>query len=422
MAILRAVLLLIVMLASTWPVWSGEIVKKIEIDGLERTKPRVILRELPFTTGSEWKEGDATEGERLLRNLGLFSEVRIMPPDANGKVKVFAKEQWSLWLLPEASRKDGGASSAGLALTDYNMWGLNHHLRLASRWDTGKNFTGNNGNSYQASYLWRRVADSKLSLDASLNTGRSIFDVFQLGSLASSYVLETRDWSVGVGYGFGDVPGEGWDVRFNVDSSDSNYKLKAGAFQPDVQDRRRNGIGFQASFRRIDNHITWITGTQFNYSISFAEKMFGSTINAVRQNASWINYMPIGGQKTLNYRFAAGWVAGNVLRDGLFDVGNRNNIRGYYPGDVQGSAYIYGTVESRIPVTYGSNLQWVTFVDVGQVTRDGKRALNKSVIAGIGTGARWTLRWLVNGTFSADIAYGTALHRWRVHLGTGQDF
>lgn len=425
MAPLIRISVLLLMLAMTGQAWAAEMVQSIKINGLERTKPRVVLRALPFAVGDEWHDEYAEEGERRLRNLGLFSDAHIAPPDANGEVVIVVKERWSFWILPQASRSDGGATTAAVALDDYNLWGLNHHLHIASTWDTGKNFSQvgqNSNNSYNGSYLWRRVADSKYSLDASFTTGRRTFDVYQLGTLTSSYISDTRDWNVGVGYAFGPIPGQGWDVHFAFQSSDTNYKRVNGPFQPDVQDRRRNGVDFRASYRLIDNHITWLTGTQLDYDFNFAEKTFGSTINAVRQTVSWRNYMPIGGQKTLNYRFSAGWVAGNVLRDGLFDVGNRHNIRGYYTGDVQGSAYIYGTIESRIPFSYGSNVQWVAFTDIGHVTRDGKRALGKSVIAGIGTGIRWTLRWLVHGTLCADVAYGTALHRWRVHLGTGQDF
>jgi len=111
-----------------------------------------------------------------------------------------------------------------------------------------------------------------------------------------------------------------------------------------------------------------------------------------------------------------------VLRDGLYDVGDGNGLRGYYPGDLQGSLYAYGTIESRVPLSINSNVQWVAFVDAGHVSRSGKSALGPALIAGVGGGVRWTLRWLVNGTLRADVAYGTAVHHWRLHLGTGQAF
>ena len=125
----------------------------------------------------------------------------------------------------------------------------------------------------------------------------------------------------------------------------------------------------------------------------------------------------MGKQNTLSYRFNAGLVTGNVLRDGLFDVGNQRGMRGYYSGELQGDAYIYGTLEGRHPLELNSNVQVVAFVDTGYVKRTGK-----SVVAGVGGGVRWTLRWLVNGTLRLDGAYGSATRKWRLHLGTGQSF
>ena len=56
------------------------------------------------------------------------------------------------------------------------------------------------------------------------------------------------------------------------------------------------------------------------------------------------------------------------------------------------------------------------------MNRSGRSALGKQVIAGVGGGVRWTLRWLVNGTIRVDGAYGFATKKWRLYLGTGQAF
>jgi len=64
----------------------------------------------------------------------------------------------------------------------------------------------------------------------------------------------------------------------------------------------------------------------------------------------------------------------------------------------------------------------VAFTDIGQIWNRGRRAYGKPLLIGIGAGARLTLRWLVNGTFRADIAYGAASKRWRFYFGTGQSF
>jgi len=64
----------------------------------------------------------------------------------------------------------------------------------------------------------------------------------------------------------------------------------------------------------------------------------------------------------------------------------------------------------------------VAFADVGQIWERGNPALGRDIIVGTGIGVRWILRWLVRGTLRADVAYGWAGRRWRVHFGTGQVF
>ncbi|HKI59772.1 MAG TPA: hypothetical protein VKA23_01950, partial [Mariprofundaceae bacterium] len=333
------------------------------------------MRELPFSEGDEWRSGFAEVGERRLRNLGLFSEAYITPPDARGVVHIRLNDRWPLWLLPEASRSDNGATSAGITLTEHNLWGLHHHLRLATRRDTGKNFSGSNGTSYQGSYLWRRINDSNFGLDASMNEGTSIFDAYQNGLLTSSYLQDNQSWSAGIRYGFGPVPGEGWDVRLGFSANKSAYSLRSGPALADVVGLRRQAVQFSASFRMVDDHITWLTGTMIDYTANVAHKALASDINSYSQTISWRRHLDLGSQNTLGYRINAGLRTGNILRDGLFDVGSRNQMRGYYPGELQGNAYIYGTLEGRHPLEINSNFQLVAFVDAGHVSRNGQGAL-----------------------------------------------
>lgn len=428
MALLKGLSLMLLLLlggaahAGAAEVFSGNEIKVIKISGLKYSNDRVVLRELPFSEGDRWQPEFAAIGARRLRNLGLFSEAVVNPPDAEGMVHVRVNDRWPLWLLPEASRSDNGATSAGLTLTEHNMWGLHHHLRLAMRRDTGKNFSGDHGVSYQSSYHWRRINDSKFGFDVSMNQGTSIFDAYQNGVLTSSYLQENQNWSSGISYALGPVPGEGWDLRLGFSANKSGYSLRSGPALADVIGLRRQSLQFSASYRMIDDQITWLTGTQIDYAADVAHKSLGSNINSYSQTISWRRHLDLGSQNTLSYRVNAGLRTGNVLRDGLFDVGSRNQIRGYYPGELQGNGYIYGTLEGRHPLEINSNLQLAAFVDAGHVNRSGQSALGKPLVVGVGGGVRWTLRWLVNGTIRIDGAYGFATRKWRLYLGTGQAF
>jgi len=398
-------------------------IQRIDIDGLEKTRPVTVLRELPFSQGDIWQEQDKATGERRLRNTGLFAEAVITPPDKDGMVHIWVRDRWSLFVLPEASRSDIGKTSAGITLTEHNMWGLNHNLRLATREETGKNFSGLKGTTFSGSYLWRRVGDGPLSLSLAGNAGRRIFDTFQNGQLSSQYKERNISWSTGLNMAFGPVPGEGWEGSLGFSSSLSNFTLMSGPPSATVIAKHRNAIQTAVSYQFIDDNITWLTGTAFNYAWDIVHRALGSNINVYRQTSSLSTHIPIlDSDSTFDFRISGGGATGSVLQDGLFDIGNSRGMRGYLPGELQGTYYLYSNLEGRMPIKPGSNFQLVGFTDIGQIWNLGKPALGKNPIVGVGAGARLTLRWLVKGTFRSDVSYGLATRNWRFYFGTSQAF
>lgn len=399
----------------------GQLIRNIQIEGLKRTEAQTVLRELPFVEGDAWQADFAELGERRLRNLGIFSEAHITSPDANATVTIYIRERWSLWILPQASRRDDGSSSVSLVLDEYNLWGLNHHLKLGHKRDTGTNFTNLAGSSSEAAYHWARVADSKISLSAASSWGRSIFNAYSLGVRTAQYLDSSKSGSLTLSYALGPVPGEGWGASLGFSGTNSSYQLLAGTAQTDVTGHRLRAVTGGVSYRQINDHITWLTGSAFDYSMSVAHNAFGSTVDNYSHTASFRSYYPFWNENTINVRLNAGLVTGDILRAGLFDIGNRDGLRGYYPGELQGSHYLYGTVEGRFPLRQGSNFQLVTFADAGQI---GGRvtSVTRGVAVGVGGGVRWTFRWLAKGTLRGDVAYGFSSKRWRFYLGTGQAF
>lgn len=398
------------------------VVSSIEVEGLDRTDEVTVLRELPFSVGSTWEDNFADNSARRLLRLGIFSEAYVTPPDDQGRVKVQIKERWSLWVLPQASRKDSGASSASVVVDEYNLWGLNHHVRLGYTRSTGKNFSGLSGSSYAGAYDWRRVADSKLGISVSGSWGRSPFDAYDLGVHAAQYMQTGKSATIMFTYALGNVPGEGWGLHGGFSGSNATYQFLSGTPQANVIGNRIRALLAGISYSMVDDNITWLTGSAMDYSVSLAHKGLGSTVNTYSHTASWRNYYVISGQQTFNVRLNGGVMTGDVLRSALFDVGNRNGLRGYYPGELQGTNYLYGSLEGRFPIRQDSNFQLVTFTDVGKIGGRVGSSVTRGLAVGAGGGFRWTMRWLARGTVRGDVAYGFASKRWRFYLGTGQAF
>ena len=421
---LHFALLFIVALFIAWSTVAAPavIVNGLNIEGLQRTKETTVLRELPFKIGTAWQDSFAVNTERRLRNLGIFSEAVVLPPDKDGTVHVRVKERWTLWVLPQGARADNGASSASLVVDEYNLWGLNHHARLGYKRETGKNFSGLKGTSYEAAYDWRRIADSNLSISIGGSWGHSSLDLYEAGIQTAQYMKTGRSAGITFSYALGEVPNEGWSVSAGLSGSNAAYRFISGIPRNDIVGERVRSVSAGLNYSRVNDHITWLTGRSLGYSLSIAHRALGSTVNSYSHAVAWRKYYSFSGQQTFNLRLNGGLKSGDVMRSGVFDIGNRNGLRGYYPGELQGTQYLYGTFEGRFPIRKDSNFQLVAFTDLGKIGGKVGTSVTRGLAVGAGAGFRWTLRWLARGTIRGDVAYGVSTKRWRFYLGTGQAF
>lgn len=398
-------------------------VQKIALEGLEDSNPRLVLRELPFQPGTRWQPEMKAIAERRLRNLGLFRNVVVHDPDDAGTVVVEAHERWSLWVLPRVSRKDDGSSEIGVNLDEYNLWGLGHHIRVAMDRDTGKNFSSGDGHdSYAVSYHWSRIADTRLGLGLAYNQSNTSYVGFDAGQSVANYREQQHDLLLDLNYGLGPVAGEGWSVHGGLVRANTSFTQIDGMALPDVGDSRATNLIAGVSYTLIDNHITWLSGQRFNYDLSQGIRTLGSDQNTFSHTFSWRKYRHLGQGRTVNFRIDGGQIIGDSQRNARFDLGNRDQMRGYFPGEVLATRYLYGTVEGRFPPEPDSNFFYVAFIDTGHLSDRGEDPLRHALITGLGGGIRWTFRWLVHGTLRLDLAYGEATHNLRLYLGTGQTF
>lgn len=397
-------------------------VRQIRVEGLEDSDPRLILRELPFHSGTAWRSGMKALSERRLRNLGLFRNIVVHAPDEAGDVLIEVHERWSLWILPRLNRNDDGTSGLGVNVDEYNLWGLGHHLRVAVDQDTGKNFSTSNGTSYSLGYQWPKIADTRFGFAFGYHQGNSVYVGFDAGQSVANYIEQRHELLLDMSYGLGPDPGEGWTTHGGLVRSNSSFSFIDGDPLPDVGDNRITSVIAGLEYKLIDDHITWLSGERFEYEIRQGVRALGSDQASLTHTISWRKYRHIGRGRTLNFRLKGGQIAGDSQRDARFDLGNRNEIRGYFPGELLATRFLFGTVEGRFPSEPDSNFVYVAFADIGHLSDRGQDPFGKKVITGFGGGIRWTLRWLVHGVLRVDLAYGLASNNLRLYLGTGQAF
>ncbi|RME81913.1 MAG: hypothetical protein D6771_07700 [Zetaproteobacteria bacterium] len=359
-------------------------IAQVEVLGLRYTQAAMVKRELPFAPGDAWQPEWQEETRRRLMATGLFSEVRVEPPDAAGVVRVYARDRWPLWLVPTATRKDNGESYLGLVLEDYNAWGRGDALRLELRRYAGRNFSRlTREQSLSASYRMRRIGGGDWS-----------------AKLQGWKDPAGRGWSLAAERTLGPTPelgarfALGWRTQWNA----NGFRL----------------LGPQLEWRDevIDEHLDWHRGwrawastwwTNYGLYLSGGYARY-QLLNAVGDTVAW--------------RLEGGAIQGDRAALGSWDIGHRNGLRGYFPGEMPATSYALASLEGRFLWRGHENVQGVPFVDAALVGWQGKVRVHW----GVGAGVRWTLRWLVRGTIRFDIAYGVSIRKWRAYLGTMQAF
>lgn len=180
--------------------------------------------------------------------------------------------------------------------------------------------------------------------------------------------------------------------------------------------------------RRDINSVLYPSrGTIINLQIGGASKALLSSANFIRLYARGLGYVPLDRSNQLIFRAEAGAVLANgasgIPQNFLFRAGGANSVRGYaYQslGLVQGDAIVGGRYLFTASAEYDHwfTRQWggAVFYDAGNAA-DTWGALKP--VRGYGAGVRW--RSPV-GLVSIDLAYGQAVHAYRLNFNAGLSF
>jgi len=179
--------------------------------------------------------------------------------------------------------------------------------------------------------------------------------------------------------------------------------------------------------RSIDSVLDPSRGTLLNLQLGGASKALLSSANFVRLYARGLAYVPIDRSNQLVFRSEIGAVLANgasgIPQNFLFRAGGANSVRGYaYQslGLQQGNAIVGGrylfTASAEIDHWFTGQWGGALFYDLGNAA-DTWSALKP--VRGYGTGVRW--RSPV-GLVAVDLAYGQAVHAWRLNFSAGLSF
>jgi len=352
----------------------------ILVQGNEKTKEEVILREMKLKVGEQFDPAELEQDRLRIQNLGIFNRVEIdLVPTQRGVILIVTvSEMWYVFPYPIIFRNERNWSrlsvGAGLLYTNFRgrrevidlaFWlGFNPSVRLAysNPWIMG------NLKLYTSfSVFAKKVRNQTFTvLDSSVNENQIGFN-WKIGKRFGHFTY----LDVNVGY-----------RRLTL--SDNS----AGTLSPSGIDHLpQAGISF-----KYDTRDLWEYAHKGHYVRLWATQTgwFGRTVDYLRFGADVRKYLPIG-PTTLALHADANISHGDLPVYDLVHFGFLTRIRGHFSERRTGENAFVGSAEFRFPIRkityhnwgpfqsmgrYGSNFRFGIsgglFVDTGSLWRQGE--------------------------------------------------
>ncbi len=358
------------------------VVEDITIEGNDKTKDYVILRELRYKKGQPFNKFTASRSMERLYNLGFFEDVNMKllpgtkPHEVITEIDVVEQKTGVISVGAGYSESDGMVGILELGENNFRGTGdkVNFHWEFGGS-SEGKNYQisytrpwiNDNGDSLGFSIFDRRYDYDDYNADgdtvASYNRRRKGFNL-TWGHVSSEYrrnffTLETVRESYDDHDGFD--PGGAWDPGqvAGPGSGDSHKWYNA------IMDNmgRTNSFTFMHVFDNRDNYFNATKGRRLSASIQYGGNGLGGDYDFYKFNAEGRFYKGLSNGHVLALRVMAGYISGETSYNQLFELGGSNNLRGYEDDQFKGEKMYAATLEYRIPVA--SKVEAVLFTDVG---------------------------------------------------------
>jgi outer membrane protein insertion porin family len=418
---------------------AGPIVKigKIQIDGLKKTKEKVILRELPVRSGIKFDQRNIDETERLLNNMGYFqtvSPISFSPAEndsvnLNVSVTEGATGRFNGLLGYNPSENSESKLAGILEATEMNLLGTGRQISIIGRFG----LTDNYELTYQEPWVFGSPVDFGIHFQAiNRPATQQKFNEREASLNGTVRMIEFIEGSLGLTYK---------KIRSSLvpPNPPDSAELRNGRTEVLENANPDSAIESQFSFRRVTEEQTLLNGHKYSILLTIKRDSrdyfsnptkgrldrigFEVSRGDFRTLKVWIDlnqYLKVYSQQVL----ALGIHAGRILGDDiplteLLYLGGANTLRGYNEDMFRGEGRFYTNLEYRFIV--GRNSQFFLFLDSGSVyNKSGNNGLGPLKI-GYGLGMRLES---MNGLISMDygLAKGDSILKGKIHVSLGAVF
>jgi len=348
--------------------------EKIVIEGNDKTKEKVIIREIDIEPGDLFNFEKVKKSLQKIYNLGFFEDVSM-------KLEPGAEED-TIVLVVKVIEKNTGKFGIGagynseeglMGFTSYeenNLFGGGQ--KVQAKVELGGRTT------YKLSFLEPWLADTPTSF------GFEIYDTINHKEDKEEEVIlaEYDEERLGGRLIFGRKVSDAVKLGLELKSERVTYDLVSGTLPEDTNEGLTNSLVPTFSYDTRDNVFEPTSGWYHSFSLEKAGGFLGGDYDFTKYNLTLRAYIStqfiedvvdIGSVKKITSNLSKGVLAlramGGIADTDLpsfavYQVGGMNTLRGYSLGEFSGDKSLVFNVEYRFPLA--ENFQAVLFADWGQ--------------------------------------------------------
>lgn len=350
-------------------VFNEGVVEGFTVKGNEKTKTKVITREMRMKPGDRFNAKLAKRSMQRIYNLGFFEDVnmKLLPgeKDPNSiiiETTVVEKRTGSFGIGAGYSNSDGVIGT--ISLSDTNFRGTGDAAKLS--YEFGGKDDDDHGITFSYRHPWLDSKETSVTLRLYDRT-YEYYDYNTDGHEIEGY---TRNYKGGE-IAFGRPTNEYTTNYITLKNRQDEYKNhEEGSYdRSEEHEWQDDNFGTTRSITLMhtvdtrDNVYNPTEGT--NYSLAVEAAGLGGDFNYNKYMFNSQKYIPLGKEHThvLALRLDGGYSDNDLPEAGQFQIGGQSTLRGYKDNQFKGNNMISGSVEYRFPVI--NKVQGALFYDAG---------------------------------------------------------
>ncbi len=396
----------------------------VKLTGLQKTKPEVVLRELPVQTGDVFDQRKIDQSFHRLVNLGYFYEVSSSlleegktPAEIifNAKVTEARTGRFSgvIGYAPPTTEFEGAPQLTGvIEATETNLLGTGR----------GANFLWKSGllRALRIGYTepWAFGKPIEIGVEYSQLRQRNQFTDAESHENATSVTASARfrrSFKSLLGFSYKRIGLPAGAISRPTTALSSHSQIIDVA-NPASQSGAKYGVMLGLTRDSRDYFLNPTRGRLDHVAFEFSTGDF-------KLRKLWVNlrgYFPTWRRQVIaiGLHGAAAW-GDNIPPTELFYLGGANTLRGYDEDWFFGPRRVYANLEYRLLV--GRTSQFFVFTDLGTVTQVDQPAVFDPLLVGYGFGMRLESK---GGLLQMDygLAEGRSALEGKIHVNLGTSF